>query len=103
MMGSARAQPPSPAAPPPPALPINNAPVGHIPEKPPQYWTAEGGTQAQWTAIRERCRTIVSEMNRRGRLSAEQRSALPPSGFSYRDFVECADLSLGFRPPDVAP
>jgi len=39
----------------PSAAPTANAPVGNIPEKPPQYWTAEGGTQGQWAALRHHC------------------------------------------------
>jgi hypothetical protein len=50
---SAGAQSPSGA-------PTTNAPVGSIPEKAPQFWTAEGGTQGQWTAMREHCRAIIS-------------------------------------------
>jgi hypothetical protein len=91
----------SPTLSPSSAAPTNNAAVGHIPENPPQYWTAEGGTQGQWTAVRERCRAIVAEMTQRERLNA-QRTALPPASFSHEDFLYCANLSVSFRPPVAA-
>jgi hypothetical protein len=82
------------------ALLLSASKSSSIPEKPPQWWTADGGTQGQWTAIRKNCSRIIAEMTRRGRLSAAQRSALPPSSFSHQDLMFCAHLSVS--PPDSA-
>ena len=89
---------PGPASP--SAAPTTNAMVSGIPEKAPQWFIAEGSTQAHWTAIRENCNRNIAEMTRRGRLSAAQRSTLPPFSFSHQDLMLCAHLSVS--PPDSA-
>jgi len=99
MVASVNAQSPA-------AAPTTNAPVGSIPEEPPQYWMAEGGTQGQWTAMREHCRAIFAERKRRGRMSGAQASILPPLSFSHEDVLQCVRLSASFAPhygPPTSP
>ena len=56
----------------PSAAPTADAPVGNIPERPPQYWTAEGGTQGQWAALREHCRAVFSQVAAAQTMSPEE-------------------------------
>jgi hypothetical protein len=90
---SANAQSPS-------ATPTVGSPVG-IPETAPQWFLAEGSTQAQWTAIRDNCSRKISEATRRGQLSAAQRTILPPLNFTHQDLMLCAHLSMS--PTTSAP
>ena len=51
----------------------------NIPEKPPQFWTpVDGGTEGQWTALREHCRAVFSEMAATQKMRPDQIKALPP-------------------------
>jgi hypothetical protein len=53
LMGTnANAQTPS-------AAPTATIPRFTISEEPPQFWAAEGGTQASWMAFRQRCATLA--------------------------------------------
>src|SRR5258708_13117642 len=85
----------------PAALPTTSAAVG-IPEKAPPGWD-----QAAWTAIRENCERNLLEMARRARLTAAQRSLLPPLNFSHGDMMLCAHLSVrpqtSLQPSTAAP
>ncbi len=90
---SASAQSPS-------AAPTANAPVGNIPEKPPQYWTAEGGTQGQWAALRQHCIDTLAEIGRRAPMSAAQLRGLPPIP---GDAESCRNLSGSFSRAAQAP
>jgi hypothetical protein len=85
---SANAQSPS-------AAPTTNAQVG-IPEEAPQYWTAEGGTQGQWTAMREHCSAVFAEMELRGRMKDSRGGGLPPPGFGHQQTLYCENLSVSF-------
>ena len=87
MGASASAQSPS-------AAPTTNAPVGSIPEMPPQWWTADGGTQGQWTAMREHCRAVFSEVAAIQKMSPEQIKALTPVPAS--DWESCRRISGSF-------
>jgi len=69
-----------------------------IPEQAPANWR---GTQGEWTALRQHCNDIFADLQHRGNMSAAQRKDLPAPSYSRRDFIDCANLSLGFRPPDV--
>ncbi len=60
------------------------------PEKPPQHWTAEGRTQGQWTALRDHCMALFSEV-----ASAGNSKPLPP--FSPSDWKNCYEI---FQPPN---
>ena len=87
VVASAKAQSPS-------AAPTTNAPVGSIPEMPPQYWTADGGTQGQWTAMREHCRVVFSEVAAIQKMSPDQIKALTPVPAS--DWESCRRISGSF-------
>jgi hypothetical protein len=81
----------------PSASSATSAPVGNIPEKPPQFWTASGETQAQWTALREHCRTVFSEMAAIQKMSPDQFKALAPIPPS--DWESCRRISGAFSRP----
>ena len=66
-----------------------------IPEQKPSNWP---GTQGEWTSLRQHCVDIFADKQRRGSLSPAQRKNLSPPSYSYRDFIDCANLSLGFTP-----
>ena len=95
MIANANAQSPS-------AAPTTQAEAGAIPEEAPPGWD-----QAAWTAIRENCERNLLEMARRARLTAAQRSLLPPLNFSHGDMMLCAHLSVrpqtSLQPSTVAP
>jgi hypothetical protein len=57
----------------------SDAAQASIPEKPPPHWTAEGRTQSQWTALRDHCMALFSEV-----ASAGGSKPLPP--FSPSDW-----------------
>ena len=67
--------------------------LGSIPETPPQYWTAEGGTQGQWTALRQHCIDTLAEIGRRAPMSATELRGLPPIP---GDAESCRNLSGSF-------
>ncbi len=75
----------------PSATPTTSAPVGSIPENAPQYWSAEGGTQGEWTAMREHCRAVLFGK---------------PNKFDHSEWEGCVHLSSAFsaRPgPSMTP
>lgn len=78
----------------PSAVPTTNARVGSIPEKPPQFWTADGGTQGQWTALREHCRTVFSDVAAIQKMSPEQIKAVTP--VPYSEYENCRMISGAF-------
>lgn len=61
-------------------------------EKPPPYWTAEGGTQGQWIALRQRCADIGAELTRRQSLSDKQLQTAPGLSFSRDEMLLCSQL-----------
>ena len=61
-------------------------------EKPPQYWTAEGGTQGQWMALRQRCADIGAELTRRHSMSDKQLQTAPGLSFSRDEMLLCSQL-----------
>ena len=63
-----------------------------ISERPPQYWAAEGGTQAGWIALRQRCADIGAELTRRQSMSDEQLEASPGLSFSRDEMLLCSEL-----------
>ena len=71
VIASANAQSPSAAA-------TSSSSVSPIPLTPPQWWTAEGGTQGQWNALRQHCIDTLSEIARRAPMNAAQLRNLPP-------------------------
>ena len=90
----------------PSAAPTVNAPVGSIPEKPPQFWTADGGTQGQWTALREHCRTVFSDVAAIQKMSPEQIKAVTPVPYSEYEncrMIQARSAGRLERPPPVAP
>lgn len=64
----------------------SDAAQASIPEKPPPHWAAKGGTQGQWTALREHCIALFSEV-----VSAGITKPLPP--FSLSDWKNCHVIS----------
>ncbi len=78
----------------PSAAPTADAPVGNIPERPPQYWTAEGGTQGQWAALREHCRAVFSQVAAAQTMSPEELKRLTP--YPNSDWQYCTTLSGTF-------
>ena len=68
----------------------SDAEQASIPEKPPQHWTADGRTQSQWTAQRDHCMALFSEV-----ASAGGSKPLPP--FSPSDWEKCHVIS---EPPN---
>ena len=68
-------------------------PTVAMPEKPPQYWIANGGTQGAWTALRQHCVAIFTEAARRQRLARKQLNGLPPI---RDDWMTCADMNNAF-------
>jgi len=70
----------------------SDAAQASIPEKPPPHWTAEGRTQSQWTALRDHCMALFSEV-----ASAGGSKPLPP--FSPSDWEKCNEIS---EPPTQA-
>ena len=76
-----------------------------VSEKPPQYWTAEGGTQAGWMALRQRCADIGAELTRRQSMSDKQLGASPGLSFSRDEMLLCSRLPTGNKAsgPLVAP
>ena len=65
-----------------------------VPEKPSQRWTAEGKTQGQWTALREHCVALFSEVFQGG-----YSDKLLPR-FSTSDWKNCYEITV---PPTAAP
>jgi len=63
-------------------------------EKPSQRWTAEGKTQGQWTALREHCVALFSEVFQGG-----YSDKLLPR-FSPSDWENCHEITV---PPTPAP
>lgn len=82
------------------ATPLPPGTVTWIPEQVPENWKAST-SQAAWTALRQHCVDIFADLQHRGNMSPAQRKNLPAPSYSRRDFIDCANLSLGFRPPDV--
>jgi hypothetical protein len=83
-----------------------NAPVTAIPEKPPQFWTADGGTQASWMALRKRCADIRAELSRRQSLSDKQLQTSPGLSFSRDEMLLCFSPMMAAKavaqPPSAA-
>jgi len=86
----------------PAAAPTTTAALG-IPEKPPQFWTADGGTQGQWTALRKRCADIRSELARRQSMSDKQLETSPGLSFSRDEMLLCFQLHTGKAMSGPAP
>jgi len=89
------------------AAPTVNAPVGSIPgkPKPPQWWAADGGTQASWMAFRQRCADIAVELARRQGMTYKQLEASPGLSFSRDEWLRCGILSpsAGQAGPALSP
>ena len=75
--------------------PTTSARFSSISEKPPQFWTAEGGTQASWMALRQRCADIGAELTRRQSMSDKQLETAPGLSFSRDEMLPCSHLSAG--------
>ncbi len=93
LMASANAQSPS-------AIATSGAPVSPIPQTPPQYWAAYGGTQGQWNALRQHCIDTLSEIGRRAPMNAAQLKNLPPIP---ADAESCRMLAGAFSRAAQAP
>ncbi len=76
-----------------------------ISEKPPQFWAAEGGTQASWMAFRQRCADIAAELARRQGMTYKQLEASPGLSFSRGEWLRCGILSpsAGQAGPALSP
>jgi hypothetical protein len=74
----------------------SDAAQASIPEKPPQHWTAEGRTQGQWTALRDHCMALFSEV-----ASAGGSKPLPP--FSPSDWKNCQEIVAPLKQPLTYP
>ena len=98
-IGVAGAQVPS-IVPSPQASPFPPDSVVGIPETIPSAFTAEM-SQAEWTAQRRHCLSIIAEVDRRHHMEATQLRALPI--IPHADLLRCLDLQAEFRPPDVPP
>ena len=66
-----------------------------ISEKPPQFWAAEGGTQASWMAFRQRCADIGAELTRRQGMTYKQFEASPGLSFSRDEMLRCTHFLAG--------
>ena len=67
-------------------------PFSSISEKPPQFWAAEGGNQASWMALRQRCADIGTELMRRQSMNDKQLQAAPGLSFSRDELLRCTHL-----------
>jgi hypothetical protein len=65
-----------------------------ISEEPPQYWTAEGGTQASWMAFRQRCADIGAELTRRRSMTSNWRLRPDSRSAEMKCFAVHISLSL---------
>ena len=84
----------------PQATPLPPGTILGIPEKIPGAAMAEM-SQAEWTAQRQHCLSVIAEVNRRHHLSEAQLRALPI--LRHSEVLECLDLQTEFRTPDVSP
>ncbi len=66
-----------------------------ISEEPPQFWAAEGGTQASWMAFRQRCADIGAELTRRQGMTYQQFEASPGLSFSRDEMLRCTHFLAG--------
>ena len=87
IIASVNAQSPS-------ATPTTSASVGSIPEKIPPNFTANGWDQAGWTAMREHCRAVFSQLAAAQKMTPEQIKTLAPIPRS--DWELCSGLSQAF-------
>src|SRR5208282_697994 len=76
-----------------------------ISEKPPEFWAADGGTQASWMAFRQRCADIAAELTRRQGMTYKQFEASPGLSFSRDEWLRCGILSpsAGQAGPALSP
>ena len=98
-IGVAAAQVPG-TTPSPQATPLPPGTILGIPEKIPDAAMAEM-SQAEWTAQRQHCLSVIAEVNRRHHLSEAQLRALPI--LRHSEVLECFRLQSEFRTPDVSP
>ena len=74
-------EPESPATP-------SSQPKLSIPERMPQWWS---GTQGEWNALRNQCLAISADLQRRDKMTAQQRAALPPPSYNRDRMFLCAN------------
>jgi len=98
-IGIAGAQVPG-TSPAPQATPLPPGTLLGIPETMPQDARA-AWTQAEWTAQRQHCLSIIAEVDRRHHLSVAQFRTLP--AMRHSEVIECFDLQYEFRTPDAPP